>query len=138
MRKELDELAQIVREEAVARYGDTDDVKKKISDHVYKYTRARYFQKRSATDNRPSYSGFETLEFLSTGVLRNLLEPRFRMFDQVLSQGRASYQSTQGVPITEIPPAVQADEILKISDNKWDWTKSYLADDIDDCTSDNA
>lgn len=138
MRKELDELAQIVREEAVARYGDTDNVQKKFSGHVYKRTRARYFQKRSSTANRPPHSGFETLEFLSTWVLRNLLEPRFRMFDQVLSQGRASYQSTQGVPITEIPPAVQADEILKISDNKWVWTKSYLADDIDDCTSDNA
>ena len=138
MQKELNDLARAVRAEAVAKYGDTDNVKKKISDHVYKYTRARYFQKRSATANRPPYSGFETLVFLSTGVLRNLLEPCFRMFDQVLSQSRANYQSTQGVPITEIPPAVQADEILKISDNKWDWTKSHLADDIDDCTSDNA
>ena len=138
MRKELDKLALDVRAEAVAIYGDTDDVKGKISNYVYKYTRARYFQKRSASANRPSYSGFETLVFLSTGVLRNLLEPCFRMFDQVISQSNVSFQSTHGVQITKIPPAVQNAEILKISDDKWDWTKSDLADDIDDCTSKDA
>ena len=49
--------------------------KKAINDFVYKYTRAIYFRNRSSKANRPPYSGLETIIHLSSGVIRNLLEP---------------------------------------------------------------
>eukprot|EP01037_Dinobryon_pediforme_P007472 gene7472-7536_t len=52
---------------------------KQISDHVYKYSRAEYFRSRGANANLPPYSGFESIVDVSTGVIRNLLDPCYWM-----------------------------------------------------------
>ena len=70
LRVDLGKAEEDVRREAVAKYGNDS---RKVSDYVYKYKRAYYFRSRPAKANRPEYSGFDMLVFLSTGVIRNLL-----------------------------------------------------------------
>ena len=90
MEKDLKASEKVVREEAIRKFGEANKNSKKVSDYVYKYKRAHYFKNRSSKANRPLYSGFETLVFLSTGVIRNLLEPCFWMFDSVDSEVQAN------------------------------------------------
>ena len=86
MKEDLKASEKVVREEAIRKFGEANKDTRKVRDYVYKYTRAHYFRDRSDQANRPPYSGFETLVFLSTGVIRNLLEPCFWMFDSVVSE----------------------------------------------------
>ena len=55
-------------------------------DYVYRQKWAEFIRSRSPRANRPLYSGFGTLMFLSTGVIRNLLEPCFWMWDAAISE----------------------------------------------------
>ena len=106
MEKDLKMSEKIVREKAIREFGDTD--KRKVTDYVYKYKRAHYFKNRSSKANRPPYSGFETLVFLSTGVVRNLLEPCYWMYDNAVSKVRDIGGEENMKKITNIPPNVQA------------------------------
>lgn len=137
MRNDLDEVKAIVRREALAKHGNSDKTKKQVTDHVYKYTRARYFQQRASKANLPPYSGFEMLVFLSTGVVRNLLEPCYWMFDRVVSQRGPSLQATHTMQIAEIPSTIQTEVILGISERQWKWAKDSMAHDIDGCASED-
>lgn len=85
---------------------------KQVRDHVYKFARVEYFRSRSPKANRPPYSGFETIVHLSTGVVRNLLEPCFWMFDDVVSD-------QPGANPSEIPSSVQSEVILERSRDMW-------------------
>ena len=91
--------------------------RKQINDYVYKYGRAEYFRQRDSKANRPPYSGFDTIVNLSTGVVRNLLDPCFWMYDYVISK--------QGpfTKLTEISPSVQTEIIQERSTFKWEWLK---------------
>lgn len=102
---------------------------KAITDYVYKYTRAIYFRERSAKANRPPYSGFETIVSVSSGVIRNLLEPCFVMYDDMLSK--------VGDPaeIDTISSAVQTDVLLRLSTGHWKRLKDGLDNVIENCTS---
>lgn len=137
MRLDLDAVKRTVRREALAKYGSSPEAMKQVTDHVYKYTRARYFQQRASNSNLPPYSGFEMLVFLSTGVVRNLLEPCFWMFDRAVSQRGVSFQSTDITQIAKIPSIIQTEEILKISERKWKWAEGEIAHDIDGCGSED-
>lgn len=140
MRSDLDKLEQVVLQEAVAKFGKSADNQESVRDYVYKYTRARYFQQRSPRANRPPYSGFEMLVFLSTGVVRNLLEPCFWMFERMISDTVVNLQATQPTQVaqvTQIPSKVQTEEILKMSNRKWDWARDSIAHDIDGCGSED-
>lgn len=86
---------------------------KQLSDYVYKQRWAEYSRTRPAKSNLPLYSGFTTLAFLSTGVIRNLLEPCWWMFDDQLS--RQPDQST----ICAIDPSIQAHRIIDRSKVAW-------------------
>ena len=77
MENDLKESEKVVRKDAIDKYGQSEENTKATTDYVYKYKRAHYFKGRSRKANRPPYSGFETLVFLSTGIVRNLLEPCF-------------------------------------------------------------
>ena len=108
------------------------DNKKAIDDYVYKYARARYFRNRPSKANRPPYSGFETMVFISTGVIRNLLEPCYRMFDQAISSVGASSPT-----IKSVRPKIQSDVILERSEAAWIWLKEQLPNDIEGCSMDD-
>ena len=102
---------------------------KAVGDFVYKYTRARYFRNRPSKANLPPYSGFETLVFISTGVIRNLLEPCYWMFDQAMS-GVSPPMSA----VEFIPPKIQTEVILERSDATWRWVRERLSNDIEGCS----
>ena len=134
MEKDLKASEKVVREEAIRKFGEANKNSKKVSDYVYKYKRAHYFKNRSSKANRPLYSGFETLVFLSTGVIRNLLEPCFWMFDSVDSEVREQKGEHDPKIISHIPPSIQTKVILEWSKRTWDWVRNRIAEDIEDCS----
>lgn len=128
MIKDLEKSKAIALDLANNKYQPTE--KKSINDFVYKYTRAIYFRTRSSKANRPPYSGLEAIIHLSSGVIRNLLEPCYVMFDDMVSKGNLS--------ITSITPAVQTDAINRLSDNYWKRLRDGIDNEIDGCTSETA
>ena len=132
--KELEQCKQAVRKRAEEQYSDGSQ--KQINDYVYKYTRAEWFRTRSPHANLPAYSGFQTLVYLSTGVIRNLLEPCYWMYDEETS--RLPRDNTQAPVIKEISPAVQRERIIHRSRRFWEWLKSGLDKSIENCSRDEA
>ena len=135
MEKGLNESEKAVREEAILKFGESDENRKSVTDHVYKHKRAHYFKNRSPKANRPPYSGFETLVFLSTGIVRNLLEPCFWMFDSAVSKANETRRDSE--IITNIPSEIQTEVILKQSERTWEWLKDEIAHTIEDCSSED-
>ena len=127
MERDLKESEKKVREEAIHKFGNASS--KPVTNHVYKYTRAHYFRNRDPKSNRPPYSGFETLVFLSTGVVRNLLEPCYWMYDLMISNMNEDTEIIAGIPSN-----IQADIIRQLSERKWNWIKDEIAQDIEGCT----
>jgi len=130
LKEDLKASEEIVRQEAIAKYGENGG--RKIADHVYKYARAHYFRTRPPRANRPEYSGFQTLVFLSTGVIRNLLIPCYWMYEKILSQQNANDS------ITSIPPQVQSETIIERSQVLWDRLREGLDNTITDCSNADA
>lgn len=131
--RDIDACAEIVAEEAESKYpGGTG---KQKADYAYKYTRARYFQRRATKANLPAYSGFETLVHVSTGVIRNLLEPCFWMYDRAVSESRAS----GGVLLVkQISPTIQSTILQELSRKKWNWLRDGLDNTIEGCSRQQA
>lgn len=110
LQKDLNNSVIYTRSEAKKLF--PNGTSKQISDHVYKFSRVHYFRSRPAKANRPPYSGFDTIVNLSSGVIRNLLEPCYWMYDNVISE--------QGENITHVPWTVQTRIILERSEAKWE------------------
>ena len=128
--RELKQCENDVRLEAIEKYGNET---KKISDHVYKYSRAEYFKKRAISKgNIPPYSGFDILVHMSTGVIRNLLDPCYWMYDAVVSEVHT--QKCKNSSVENIPPDIQREVILNRSKRKWEWIEEGLANSIDGCS----
>jgi hypothetical protein len=126
--KSLAKYKEEARQEAIGRYGETE--KKKISDHVYKYARAYYFRDRAKSKgNLIPYSGFEIITDLSTGIIRNLLDPCYYMFDAVLSQ------TGQAGKIEAISPKIQREIIIARSNAMWKRLEDGLDKEVEMCTS---
>ena len=113
----------------LAREKYPDGTPKQISDYVYKYHRTLYFR-RSPKANRPIYSGFDMIAFLSTGIVRDLLEPCFMMYDMAMSRRDPD---TNGI-VEFIEPSIQNEAILKLSDRPWLKMKDGLHNHIPHCT----
>ena len=106
--------------------------KKQINDYIYKYTRVAYFRERSSKANLPPYSGFEVITHLSTGVIRNLLEPCYWMYDKLVSESRRKQIDMS--KIKQIPPSIQTQIILDRSHRKWEWIKDGLDNCVEGCS----
>ena len=104
---------------------------KQINDHVYKYSRAEYFRSRGANANLPPYSGFETIVDISTGVIRNLLDPCYWMYDAAISH------NTSGV-IKAVTPAIQNHIIIERSKRMWERLANGLDREVDGCSKEQA
>lgn len=130
LRKDLADAKAIVKEIAIEKYGGEN--KKAVADYVYKYARAHYFRERDPKANRPAYSGFETLVYISTGVVRNLLEPCYWMYEQARST--TSFEEPD-VVVTVIDPSIQRQVILERSEQAWRRLKEQLPSDIVDCSN---
>ena len=137
MENDLKESERVVREAAIRKFGESGGKNKAINDYVYKYKRAHYFKNRSSKANRPPYSGFETLVFLSTGVVRNLLEPCFWMFDKVVSEANEAGGKGGSETLSTIPPKIQTEVILDRSERTWQWLKDEIAQDIEGCSTED-
>lgn len=134
MRRAIDRCEEQVRKEKLR--SDPRASNKQVSDYVYKYGRARYFRERSRKANRPPYSGFEQIVHLSTGVIRNLLEPCYRMYEAVLSSLSGPNKS-DGL-ISAIPPSVQTSVIRKLSKQRWETLRNGLDSAVENCTREQA
>lgn len=71
------------------------------SDYVTRYAIPRLFQYLNRTKKRKSYAGFHNMVDLSSGVVRDFLEPCYLMFDRCVSEGK------EAATITYIPPSTQ-------------------------------
>ncbi len=80
------------------------------SDYVTRYATARLFQHLKATKKRKSYAGFQNMVHLSSGVIRDFLEPCYLMFDKCVSEG------PDPKSIELIPPRVQDEVLFKYSE----------------------
>ena len=137
MEDDLKESEKVVRKEAIDKFGESEENTKAVTDYVYKYKRAHYFKNRSSKANRPPYSGFETLVFLSTGIVRNLLEPCYWMFDKAVSEANEAGDKNDFKIPHSITPKIQTDIILDRSKRKWEWLKDGIAQDIEGCSTEN-
>lgn len=124
--KELEECREIVRKRAQYLYPDGSA--KKINDYVYRFARAEWFRQRANHSNLPAYSGFQTLVYLSTGVIRNLLEPCYWMYDDAQSQTGS---------VSRIDPQLQRDRIIDRSKRIWERLEQ-LDRFIEGCTRSDA
>lgn len=114
--------------------GDYDELKEK--DEAYrrknasKYVRAIYYRTRSIKSNIPRLplTGFRVLSNLSTGVIRNLLFPCFKMFEK---------QMNKNENFLSIDHKIQYETIHEISNNLWE-DVSILPVKIKDCTEEDA
>lgn len=130
LRNEIEKYLDLAVKEAKEK-GITET--KAISDYRFKYGRALYFRSRGAKANRPQYAGFSTLAHLSTGVIRNLLEPCYWMYDRLLSESNRK----EGTP--ELVPAhIQSAIILQRSDNYWEFIRNNLSLKITGCSETDA
>jgi len=131
---DIKECEDRIREEATQKL--SKPTQKQIIDYVYKYARAEYFRRRSRKANLPPYSGFETIVHLSTGVIRNLLEPCYWMYDKVVSEKHSKGEGD--FIVNEIPYSVQTDTILERSKKKWDFIRNGLDNTITGCSREQA
>lgn len=128
MTKDLEECREVAKKIGVEKYGE--EKTKPVSDYVYKYQRAIYFRNRSDKANKPPYSGFETIVDISTGVVRNLLDPCYWMYDSVMNTEKSN--------IKLIVPKIQTNIIIERSQRMWDTLQSGLDKVVNNCNSDDA
>ncbi|MCH7534994.1 MAG: hypothetical protein IH948_04505 [Bacteroidetes bacterium] len=105
---------------------------KQIEDYIYKYRRAILFRDRPGKANLPIYSGLNMLIHLSTGVIRNLLDPCYWMYDRLYSETSEEERRTT---ITEIPASIQDEIIQERSRKKWNYLREGIALAVPGCTT---
>ncbi len=132
MASDLQKCDERAREEARQKYGPAATAKQ-INDYAYKYHRAIYFRERASKANRPPYAGFNTLIYLSTGVVRNLLEPCYWMFDAAVSQSAEEIRA-----VTLIEPSTQSAIIIQRSQDAWNRLMHKLPSMVQDCSGEQA
>lgn len=128
MKKDLEDCREQARKSAVEIYGK--EKTKAVSDYVYKYQRAIYFRNRSDRANKPPYSGFETIVDISTGVVRNLLDPCYWMYDSVMNTEKSS--------IKYIVPKIQTNIIVERSQRMWNDLRAGLDKIVNNCNAEDA
>ena len=128
MKKDLEECREEARRIGVEKYGE--DKKHSVSDFVYKYQRAIYFRNRKDKANKPPYSGFETIVDISTGVVRNLLDPCYWMYDSVMNTEKSN--------IRLITPQIQTNIIIERSQRIWETLQNGLDKVVNNCSAEDA
>jgi len=122
--KELEEGKRKAKSLAEKKYPNPTGTQ--ISDYVAKYSRAISFRDRNSKANLPAYSGFETLVDISTGVIRNLLNPLYFMFDKEQSL-------IQSDLVHYISPNTQKEIIKKKSEEFWEKIRN-IDSELDNCS----
>lgn len=123
--KDMEDAEQQAIAAANAKYPNGSQ--KQLNDFVYKYRRAYYFRNRSPRANTPPYSGFQTIVDISTGVIRNLLDPCYYMYESELDRNPTG-------EIGEIPSAIQTKIIIDRSKNMWRRLEIGLHKEVEGCS----
>ena len=126
--KRLEQARRVTENNAIER--GLERGSKAFNDYVYKHRRAVYFRSRTGKANKPIYSGFNTMAHLSTGVIRNLLEPCYVMFERQAS-------SLKGKTPANIKPDVQDTVIKELSDRRWDMMSGSLHRILPNCSAED-
>lgn len=130
--KNIKDCEEAVRKEAEEKY--PNGTAKQINDHIYKYARAKYYRDRleekKGKANMPPYSGFKMITAVSSGIIRNLLEPCFYMFDLAFSNNE--------VDIKEISYKIQNQIIIEKSKELWKEIEEGLDRNVENCSSEQA
>lgn len=128
--KNIKECEDAVRKEAETKYPCGSA--KQINDHIYKYARAKYYRDRleKGKANMPPYSGFKMIVAVSTGIIRNLLEPCFFMFDLAFSN--------KSIDVKEINHTIQNQIIIEKSKELWKDIDDGLDRIVENCNSEQA
>jgi hypothetical protein len=104
-----DELLEQFKDGAAEEWGRVGEPGRQ-RDFVYRYASARLFQYLRDAKQRKSYAGFNNMVHLSSGVVRDFLEPCYLMFDLALSR------AIPGDVIKSIPPAIQNEVLYNYSE----------------------
>lgn len=67
-------------------------------DYIYRYSIARLFQELGQKKQRRNYAGYNNLVNISSGVVRDFLEPCYLMFDRYVSKGNQDISKIQNIP----------------------------------------
>ncbi len=128
----LEEAKKEARSDALRKF--PDGTATQINDYVYKHHRAIYFRREDKA-NLPVYSGFKTITYLSTGVVRNLLEPCFSMYDKAMSIDAEN--GGEAAPDV-ISPTIQNEIIMQQSEKAWTRLQDGLDRVVVGCSDDDA
>jgi hypothetical protein len=130
--KKMKECKEYIQKEAEMKY--PNGTPKQINDHIYKYARAKYYRDRleekKGKANMPPYSGFKMIVSISTGIIRNLLDPCFFMFDLAVSNSDSE--------VKEISYTIQNQIIIEKSKEKWTEIENGLDSSVANCSSEQA
>jgi len=106
---EKEELEKI-REELEREYIEKGEPGRK-SDYISRYARARLFQKLADGKTEKYYSGFGEIVHISSGIIRNFLEPCQLMVNRVKKKKGKNIEN-----IDYIPPKIQNEVLTDISE----------------------
>ena len=100
-------------------------VSSRKSDDVLRYTVSEYMKELliPRKKNTYSYAGFKSLVDISSGVIRNFLEPASRMSAEIEATGESE--------ITQIPTTVQDQVIYK-------WSEEYMLEEFENLRRDES
>ena len=95
------------------------------SDDIIRYAVSEYMQELATTKkkNTYSYAGFKSLVDISSGVIRNFLEPAFRMYAEIEATGKSE--------ITQIPIKIQ-DQVI------YNWSEEYMLEEFENLRRDES
>jgi hypothetical protein len=93
-------------------------------DYVYRYAIARLFQHLRKAKKRKSYAGFQNMVNLSSGIVRDFLEPCYLMFDALAS--KVVDRNT----IEFIPANLQDEVLFKYSEQFLIFTPEEIRKDL--------
>lgn len=84
------EMLEDIREEMKEEWESYDEDNKpgRKSDFVSRYAKARLFQRLAEGKNTRSYAGFENIVHISSGRVRDFLEPCYLMFEELVREGK--------------------------------------------------
>lgn len=101
-----------IRDEIKERWKKGDGVSSRASDDVTRYTTSEYMKKlaKNKKTNTYSYAGFKSLVDLSSGMIRNFLEPAAIMYTE------AQKSLNTDTSVREIPVPIQNKTIYKWSE----------------------
>ena len=103
-----------------------DGTARQVSDYVYKYHRAIYFRRNSNGQTFRSTLDSKRSSIYRTGVVRNLLEPCYWMYDKAISIRRRGRGSTERSLSIAVSPTIQNDVLMDQSGRAWERIRSGL------------